>query len=119
LPTVKEDEKKIEKVGKGLQTVINDKQFSVLCQQLEQIISQYLKEAAQYEHAIRQQYGLKLRQKEEEVSRRLGREVRIDPLQDPEFVAFYNQHMNALKSNYEPAIEQAKEEALRMFTAIP
>jgi len=116
LPAGKEDEKRIEQVGKGLAAVINNSQFSAMFKQLVQLFGQYLQELAQYEHAIRQQYAPKLRQKEEELSRRLGREVRIDPLQDPEFIAFYNQHMNALKGNYESVIEQAKEEARRMFT---
>jgi hypothetical protein len=115
LPAGKEDEKRIEKAGNGLQTVINNNQFSAMFKQLVQLFGQYLQESAQYEQAIRQQYAPKLRQKEEELSRRMGREVRIDPFQDPEFVAFYNQHMGALKGNYETVIEQAKEEARRMF----
>jgi hypothetical protein len=115
LPSGREDEKRIEMIGKGLAAVINNSRFSAMYKQLAQLFSQYLQEAAQYEHAIRQQYGPKLRQKEEELSRRMGREVRIDPLQDPEFAAFYNQNMNALKGNYEGLIEQAKEEARRMF----
>jgi len=115
LPVVKEDEIRIELAGKGLQTVINNKQFNLLFQQLMQVISRYLQEASKYEQAIRQQYAPKLRHKEEELSRRLGREVRIDPLQDPEFIAFLNQHMNVLKDNYEPVVKQAKEEARRLF----
>jgi hypothetical protein len=115
LPGSKEDEKRIELVGKGLAAVINDSQFSAMYKQLVQLFGQYLQELAQYDQAIRQQYAPKLRQKEEELSRRLGREVRIDPFQDPEFIAFYNQHMTALKGNYELIIEQAKEAARRMF----
>lgn len=115
LPAVKGDEKLFEKTAKGLQAVIEDKQFPELCGQLEQIFARYLQEASHYDQAIRQQYAPKLRQKEEELSRRLGREVRIDPSQDPEFNSFYSQHMKALKGNYEPAIEQAKEETRRMF----
>jgi hypothetical protein len=109
-------EQKIEKVGKGLAFVIENKQFTQLFQQFMQIISRYLQEFSQYEQAIRQQYAPKLRHKEEELSRRLGREVHIDPLQDPEYIAFYSQHINALKGNYEPVIEQAKEEVRRMFS---
>jgi hypothetical protein len=108
-------EEKIEKVGKGLALIIDNKQFIQLFQQLMQLISRYLQEFTQYEQVIRQQYAPKLRHKEEELSRRLGREVRIDPLQDPEYVTFYNQNISALKENYEPIIEQAKEEARRMF----
>jgi len=115
LPSGKEDEKRLEKAGKGLQAVVSDKQFQALFKQLVQLLGQYLQESAQYEQAIRQQYAPKLRQKEEELSRRLGREVRIDPLQDPEFIAFYNQHMTALKGNYESVIEQAKEDIRSMF----
>ena len=45
----------------------------------------------------------------------MGRQVRIDPFQDPEFVAFYNQHMNSLKANYEAIIEQIREQAVELF----
>ncbi|MCL2208583.1 MAG: hypothetical protein FWC19_00810 [Treponema sp.] len=119
LPSVssdnKDDEKRIESAGNGLSVIINNKQFSKLFQQLTQVISQFSRETTQYDQAIKQQYAPKLRQKEEELSRRLGREVRIDPFQDAEFVAFYNQHMNALKGNYETAVTQVKEEARNMF----
>ena len=115
LPDNKDGEKRLEKVGKGLETVINNKQFTVLYQQLMGIFSQFLKEAESFEQVIRQQYGPKLRQKEEEISRRLGREIHIDPSKDPEFVAFYNQNMNALKNNYESFLEQAREETRRLF----
>jgi len=115
LPTAKDDEKKIEKLGKGLSAVINKGEFNDMYRQLTMLFAQYIKEASQYEQMINQQYAPKFRQKEEELSRRLGREVHIDPFQDPEFVAFYNQHINALKGNYTPVVEQAREEAKRMF----
>jgi hypothetical protein len=44
----------------------------------------------------------------------MGREVRIDPYQDPEFVAFYNQNMGALKERYEGAIAECKEQIEEM-----
>ena len=116
LPNAKEDENKLEKLGKGFSAIIKNKEFAVMYDQLTQLFAQYLQESSQYEQMIRQQYAPKLRQKEEEVSRRMGREVRIDPFQDPEFVAFYNQHMGAIKGNYEPVVEQAREEARRMFS---
>jgi hypothetical protein len=115
LPDAKEDEIQIEKLGKGLSTVINNSEFSEMYKQLTMIFAQYLREVSQLGQMLRQQYAPKLQQKEEELSRRLGREVRIDPFQDPEFVSFYNQNINALKSNYESAVEQAREEARRMF----
>jgi len=116
LPSSQEDSKKVEKAVKGLELIIKSKEFSAMAAQLTQILAQYLQESSQYDLAIRQQYTPKLKQKEEELSRRYGREVRIDPMQDPEFIAFYNQHLNALKGNYEPVIEQAREGARKMFT---
>lgn len=115
LPAGKDDEKRIELAGKGLQAVIKNNSFSAMFKQLTGVFSQYLQEVSHFDKAIRQQYAPKLRQKEEEVSRRLGREVRIDPFQDPEFVAFYNQNMSALKGNYEEIVEQAREEIRRLF----
>ncbi|MDR1251325.1 MAG: hypothetical protein LBK62_04070 [Treponema sp.] len=115
LPVNKEDEKRIEAVGKGLQALINNSRFAAMYKQLGQALSQYLAEAGRYDQTIRQQYAPKLRQKEEELSRRLGREVRIDPFQDPEFIGFYNQTMNALKDNYQAAVDQIREEARRLF----
>jgi hypothetical protein len=115
LPVTKDDEKRIEAAGKGLQTVIADPHFGMLYKQFLQAVSQYLGEIAQYDEAIRRQYAPKLRQKEEELSRRYGRAVKIDPLQDPEFLAFYNQNMNALRGNYQALADQVREQATGMF----
>jgi len=115
LPTNNEGQNRLEKAGKGLAEVIGKNEFTAMFKQLLQLTGQYLQETSHYDQAIRQQYAPKLRQKEEELARRMGREIHIDPMQDPEFVAFYNQNMNALKSNYEGIIEQAKAEAKRLF----
>jgi hypothetical protein len=115
LPLSKDDEKRIEAVGRGLHAIIPDSRFSGLYKQFSQMLSRYLDEVARYEEAIRRQYEPKLRQKEEELSKRFGRQVQIDPFQDPEFLNFYNQHMNALKSNYQTAIDQVREETGQYF----
>jgi hypothetical protein len=115
LPVMKDDEKRIEAAGKGLAAVIPGPQFGMLYKQFLQAISQYLGEMAQYDEAIRRQYAPNLRQKEEELTRRYGRAVKIDPLQDPEFVAFYTQNMNALKGNYQALVDQVREQATELF----
>jgi len=116
LPAAKEDLKRLELAGQGLAAVIGNKRFGEIIKQFYQIMNQYLDEAGQYEEAIKRQYAPKLRQKEEELSRRVGRQIKIDPFQDPEFVAFYNQHVNALKENYQTAADQVRQEAALMFT---
>ena len=117
LPANAEDMSRIEAVGKGLLLLINDKPFAAMYKQLIQVLSGYLGEVSHYDQSIRQQYAPMLRQKEEELSRRIGREVRIDPFQDPEFVAFYTKNLNALKANYQSAVDQVREEAIRLWDA--
>jgi BMFP domain-containing protein YqiC len=114
LPAMPDDIKRLEATGTGLAVIVGDKRFSALYQQLMQALSQYMQEAAQYEEAIKRQYAPKLRQKEEELSRRMGQPVKLDPYQDPEFITFYNQAINALKGNYESVIEEVQSQIKEM-----
>ena len=115
LPAAKDDLKRIDAAGQGLNFVIGNNRFGKIANQLNEVMNQFLDESAQYEEAIKRQYAPKLRHKEEEISRRFGRQVKLDPFQDPEFVAFFNQHINALKSNYQTEIDHVREEANRLF----
>ncbi|MDR1506241.1 MAG: hypothetical protein LBI67_03985 [Treponema sp.] len=115
LPAVPEDIKRLERTGGGLVLIIGDRRFAPLFQRFIQAVSQYLDEAAQYEEALKRQYAPKLRQKEEELARRIGRAIKLDPFQDPEFVAFFNQNINALKANYEGLAAQVREQAGLLF----
>jgi uncharacterized protein YukE len=117
LPATAEDLPRIEAVGKGLRMLLDGhaaSSFTTMYKQLMQVLSRYLDEVAHYDQAIRQQYAPKLRQKEEELSRRIGREVHLDPFQDPEFVTFYNQNLNALKANYQVIVDQVRAEAQKI-----
>ena len=117
LPITKEELKRIELSCQGLQTVIGGKRFGDVGKQLIQVMNQYMEEASHFEDAIKRQYAPKLRQKEEELSHRFGRPVKLDPFQDPEFVAFFNQNMNALKANYQTAVDQTRNEAVKLFSS--
>ena len=118
LPFSSEDEKRVAKVGKGLSALINKNQFGQLYGQFMQLISRYLSESEQLEQAVIQQYSPKLRQKEEELGRRLGQKIKLDPFQDPEFVAFYNQNINALKDKYQAVIEEVREKTNEFFSSL-
>jgi hypothetical protein len=115
LPSSKEDEKRLESIGKGLQTIIKDPRFGLLYKQFMQEALRYLEETDQYTEAIKRQYAPKLRQKEEEIARRIGQRIKLDPFQDPEFVAFYNQHINTLKDTYQTVADQLREQAVLLF----
>jgi hypothetical protein len=115
LPQVPEDLSRLEQAGKGLSALIGNKRFAMIYQQFIAAGRQFLEEASHYEEAIKRQYAPKLKQKEEELSRRFGRTIRLDPFQDPEFIAFFNQNMNALKGNYEALSGQVQEQARLLF----
>jgi hypothetical protein len=115
LPLVPEDTKRLELAGRGLSEIIEDKRFAKIYRQFSDAVQQYLDESVQYEEAIKRQYAPKLKQKEEELARRIGRPVKLDPFQDPEFTAFYNQNMNALKGNYEALAAEVQKQAGILF----
>jgi uncharacterized protein (DUF2267 family) len=111
LPSDKDALHRIAAAGKGLDEIIQKPEFSDLRAQLMEELNQYFQEGEHFEKLITQQYAPKLRQKEEELARRTGRHVTLDPFQDPEFVAFYNQNMSVLRERYQAAIDQVKETA--------
>ena len=41
---------------------------------------------------------------------RMGQDVRIDPMSDPEFAAFYKQNVSAARAQYQAALDKAKED---------
>ncbi|MCL2833699.1 MAG: hypothetical protein FWD78_11060 [Treponema sp.] len=114
LPDTEEILTRVETAVKGLQVIFGDSHFNQMAKQLSQVLHQYMEDAAQYEEAIKRQYAPKLKQKEEEIAKRLGKKVALDPFQDPEFITFYNQNMTALKENYQAAIDQVKEAAAEL-----
>ncbi|MDR0600274.1 MAG: hypothetical protein LBG84_09395 [Treponema sp.] len=115
LPEREEELRRLEAVGKGLAAVTGDKRFPALYQRFMETAAQYMEDAAQFDEGIKRQYAPKLRQKEEELARRLGQAVRLDPFQDPEFVALYNQHKAMLKDHYAPLAGQIGEQARALF----
>jgi len=117
LPGTKDDLKRIETACQGLNTLIGDKRFGEIIKQLIQFLNQFIEEISNFREAIKKQYAPKLRKKEEELSRRIGRQVKLDPSQDPEFAAIYTQNLNSIKANYQAAVNETREEAQRLFSA--
>lgn len=94
-----------DKGGKGAEA---KKQVEALMQQISAFMEKYLEELKRVEQAIRSQWAPKLREKEMKMAARMGQDVRLDPMADPEFSAFYKQNVEALRNNYSEALERAK-----------
>ena len=95
--------------GKDSSPAAAKKQVEGLMQQISAFMEKYLEELKRVEQAIRSQWAPKLREKEMKMAARKGQDVRLDPMADPEFAAFYKQNVEALKNNYSDALERAKQ----------
>jgi len=93
---------------KALAIPFGEKKMQGIFDQLGGFLKQYLDDAKQVEEAIRKQYAPRLKQKEQEMSARMGRPVRIDPMSDPEFAAFYKQNVGQMRAQYQDALDKAK-----------
>ena len=94
---------------KALNTApFGEKRIQGTFDQLGGFLKQYLDDAKRVEEAIRKQYAPRLKQKEQEMSARMGRPVRIDPMQDPDFAAFYKQNVGQMRTQYQDALDKAK-----------
>jgi HrpA-like RNA helicase len=85
-----------------------DKKMQALFQQLSSFFHQYLDDMKNVEQVIRKQWAPKLREKEREMSARMGQDVHLDPMMDPEFSAFYKQNVGGVRQQYQSALEKAK-----------
>ena len=103
------------RVREGFFALITDaKKLTRLLAQLEQFLGEHLEERKRVQTALEQQYAPRLRQKEQELSKQMGAPIRIDPLQDPEFVQLLKQNLVLLEDRYTRVLEEVKGELRRM-----
>jgi len=102
----------LEPVALGLKALnaapFGEKKIQDLFNQLTGFLKQYLDDAKKVDDAIRKQYAPRLKMKEQEMSARMGRPIRIDPMTDPDFAAFYKQNVGQMKTQYQDALDKAK-----------
>ena len=99
----------------GVGAASTDKRVQALFQQLADFFKQYLDDMKNVEQAIRKQWGPKIREKERQMAARMGQDVRIDPMSDPEFAAFYKQNVSAARAQYQAALDKAKDDLAAML----
>jgi hypothetical protein len=97
-------------LGGAIGGAVSEKRIQAIFQQLTAFFKQYIDDMKNVEQAIKKQWAPKLREKEKQMAARFGQDVRLDPMQDPEFAAFYKQNVGGLRQQYEAALEKAKAE---------
>ena len=100
----------------GLNVIISDKKkLQMISKELEKIFAQYLEERQQLKENVDRQYAPKLQQKEEELARRTGARVRLDPGNDPEYAQLLRQQLNLVEDRYGQVLQQVKDELILMY----
>lgn len=82
---------------------------------LQTIFARFLDDTRQTEQALVQQYMPTLRQKEAELARRTGQRMQLSPEDDPEFMQLLNKTMERVRTHYQGAIDQARENICRIL----
>ena len=108
--------KDTKRLGDAVATVVSDaRKVGVIFGQLEGFFKEYVAERHRLVDAVEKQYGPRLKKKEEEISRQMGRPVKINPSADPEFQSLVRQYLAQLDAKYGEALDGAKEEIRAMF----
>ncbi len=99
------------KTGAAMTSIASEtKKITTMFGQLEHFFQEYIDERKRLLEAVEKQYSPKLRKKEEDLSKQLGRPVKINPASDPEFQSIMRQYFGQLEAKYEEVLTGAKEE---------
>jgi len=105
-----------KRLGEAVAAVVTDtRKVSMIFGQLDGFFKEYIGERHRLVDAVEKQYAPKLRKKEDELSRQMGRPVKINPAADPEFQAIVRQYLSQLDVKYGEALDGAKEEIKALF----
>ena len=116
LPSDEYGIKRNRRAMEGFSAILRDqRRLRIMGQQVEQFFAEYFQERQQLKQNVDRQYGPRLQQKEEELARRTGTRVRLDPATDPEYVQLLRQQMALLEDRYGNVLQQVKQELSSMF----
>ena len=108
LPIAEDDLGKVERIGSGLEAILAGMGLSELFGQVMQILHAYLSERDQLKGALEQQFMPKLRAKQQELSRRYGQNITLEPSQDPEYMAALSKNLRMLEQKYDTVLEEVR-----------
>ncbi|MBB6481050.1 DUF6657 family protein [Spirochaeta isovalerica] len=97
--------------------LISDREdiYKLVFSQLQQLFGKYVEDIQNLSEALKQQYMPVLRQKQQQIRQQTGRDIPIEPEQDPEFMELLSQNRRALEEQYNEVIAQAKAELKKVI----
>jgi hypothetical protein len=116
LPASEEDLDRLTTIRDGLAVVVGSgRDLQYVFQQLHGLFKQYLDNRQQLIENIRSQYSQRMQQREQELSRQYGTQVKMDPSSDPEFSKTLQDNLGRLRDQYDGVVDQVRGELSRMF----
>lgn len=114
LPRSEEDLERLDLIGRGLKRMARDagaaRNLEYLMGRYGEVFQQYLENARSLESQLRARWDARLRQKEEQLRRRIGQSVRLTAEQDPEFGKVLGERLAELDSRYTEILSQGRAE---------
>ena len=108
--------KNTKRIGDAIAAAVSDaRKVTMIFSQLDGFFKEYIGERKRLVEAIEKQYLPKMKKKEEELSRQMGRPVKINPAADPEFQSMVRQYLSQLDVKYTEVLDGAKEEIRTVF----
>jgi hypothetical protein len=95
--------------------VADSRKVATIFSQLDGFFKEYTGERKRMVEALERQYAPRLKKKEEELSRQMGRPVKVNPAADPEFQSVVRQYLGQLDEKYTEVLDKAKEEIRTSF----
>lgn len=86
------------------------KYLETIFSQLNTFFEDHIREKEQMIDMINKQYEPHLKRKEEELSKQMGREVKINPAQDPEYISILKNNISQLENKYLEVLKKAKKD---------
>ena len=111
LPRNEEYTDKLKNLEAAFFSITKDKrQVPHLFQQIEQFFQQYLDTQKQVKEQLQNQFSPQLRQREAELSKQLGNEVKLTPEQLPEYKTALQRNLSSLDHQFQEALDQVKDQ---------
>jgi hypothetical protein len=112
--------KDLKRIGEAVSMAVSDaRKVATIFSQLDGFFKEYLGERKRLVDTVERQYSARQKKKEEELSRQMGRPVKINPAADPEFQSMVRQYLSQLDLKYGEVLDGAKEEIRTIFSKSP
>lgn len=107
--------KRSRRAGEGFGAISdNPRKLRMLLSQLEQFFQEYLGERNRMQEEVDRAYEPRRQQKEDELSKKAGQRVQINPQTDPEYIGLMRQQLMMVDDRYGQVLQGVKDELTSM-----